>query len=66
MLKYLQSFLTFFNGMHISLYELASNILESIKENIFIIDINKHTFKMNTYPNLNTKNVIKKINEIVP
>ena len=66
MLKYLQSFLPFFNGMHISLYELTSNILESIKENIFIIDINKHTFEMNTYPNLNTKNVIKKINEIVP
>ena len=66
MMKYLNSFLPFFNGMHISLYELTSNILESIKENIFIIDINQHTFEMNTFPNLNTKNIIKKINEMVP
>ena len=66
MMKYLQSFLPFFNGMHISLYELTSNIFESIKENIFIIDINHHTFEMNTFPNLNTKNIIKKINEMVP
>ena len=66
MVKYLQSFLPFFFGIHISLYELTSNILESIKENIFIFDLNKHTFEMNTFPNLNTKNIIKKINEIVP
>ena len=66
MLKYLQSFLPFFNGMHISLYELTSNILENIKENIFIFDINNHNFEMNTYPDLNSKNIIKKINEIVP
>ena len=66
MMKYLQSFLPFFNGMHNSLYELSSGILESITENIFIIDINKRTFEMNTNPNFNTKNVIKKINEIVP
>ena len=66
MMKYLQSFLPFFNGMHISLYELTSNILGSITENIFIVDINKRTFELNTNPNLNSKNVIKKINEIVP
>lgn len=66
MVKYLQSFLPFFFGMHLSLYELTANILESIKENIFIYDLNKHTFEMNTFPNLNTKNIIKKINEIVP
>ena len=66
MMKYLQSFLPFFNGMHNSLYELTSNILESITENIFIIDINKRTFEMNTNPSFNTKNVIKKINEILP
>ena len=66
MLKYLESFLPFFNGIHFSLYELTGNILDSIKENIFIFDINKHTFEINTFPNLNTKNVIKKINEIVP
>ena len=66
MMKYLDSFLPFFNGMHISLYELTSGILEDIKENIFIFDFNKHTFEMNTFPNLNTKNVIKKINELIP
>ena len=66
MLKYLQSFLPFFNGMHISLYELTSGILENIKENIFIFNINTHTFEMNTFPDLNSKNILKKINEIVP
>ena len=65
--KYLQSFLPFLIGMHISLYELAYNIIFSIKEsNIFIFDINKHTFEMNTNPDLNTKNVKKQINEKVP
>ena len=66
MMRYLDSFLPFFNGMHISLYELASGILENIQENIFIFDFNKHNFEMNTFPNLNSKNVIKKINELVP
>ena len=33
--------------MHNSLYELTSGILESITENIFIIDINRSTFEMN-------------------
>ena len=66
MMKYLDSFLPFFNGMHISLYELASGIFENIKENIFIFDFNKHNFEMNTFPNLNSKNIIKKINELIP
>ena len=66
MLKYLQSFLPFFFGMHSSLYELTANILESTKENIFIIDISKRSFEMNTFPTLNSKNIIKKINELVP
>lgn len=66
MMKYLDSFLPFFNGMHISLYELASGIFEDIKENIFIFDFNKHNFEMNTFPNLNSKNIIKKINELIP
>ena len=66
MLKYLQSFLPFFNGMHISLYELTSGILENIKENIFIFNINTHNFEMNTFPDLNSKSILKKINEIVP
>ena len=66
MMKYLDSFLPLFNGMHISLYELASGIFEDIKENIFIFDFNKHNFEMNTFPNLNSKNIIKKINELIP
>ena len=52
--------------MHISLYELASGICSNIKENIFIFDINKHNFELNTFPSLNSKNVIKKINELLP
>ena len=66
MMKYLDSFLPFFNGMHISLYELTSGILENIQENIFIFDFNKHNFEMNTFPDLNSKNIIKKINELIP
>ena len=66
MMKYLDSFLPFFNGMHISLYELASGIFENINENIFIFDFNKHNFEMNTFPNLSSKNIIKKINELIP
>ena len=34
--------------MHSSLYELTANNLESIKENILLIDINKYSFEMNT------------------
>jgi hypothetical protein len=52
--------------MHISLYELTSGILENIKENIFIFNINTHNFEMNTFPDLNSKSILKKINEIVP
>ena len=66
MLRYLDSFLPFFDGIHISLYELISGILSNIKENIFIFDFNKHNFEMNTFPTLNSKNIIKKINELIP
>ena len=66
MTKYLDSFLPFFNGMHISLYELVTGTLEEIEENIFIFNINKHTFEMNTYMNWNSRSIIKKINELVP
>ena len=63
MTKYLDSFLPFFNGMHISLYELVTGTLEEIEENIFIFNINKHTFEMNTYMNWNSRSIVKKINE---
>ena len=66
MLKYLDSFLPFFDGIHITLYELISGILSNIKENIFIFDFNKHNFEMNTFPTLNSKNIMKKINDLVP
>ena len=65
-IRYLDSFLPFFNGMHVSLFELASSTLENTKENIFIYDLNKHTFQINTFPSLNSKNIIKKINELIP
>ena len=65
-IRYLDSFLPFFNGMHVSLFELASSTLENTKENIFIYDLNKHTFQINTFPSLNSKSIIKKINELIP
>ena len=64
-IRYLDSFLPFFNGMHVSLFELASSTLENTKENIFIYDLNKHTFQINTFPSLNSKNIIKKINKLI-
>ena len=65
-IRYLDSFLPFFNGMHISLFELATRTLENTKENIYIFDLNKHIFQINTFPTLNSKNIIKKINEFIP
>ena len=65
-IRYLDSFLPFFNGMHSSLFDLAASTLEATKENIYIYDINKHIFQMNMFPSLNSKNIIKKINELIP
>ena len=69
MLKYLESFLPFFNGLHYSLYknENTQNILNNATENIFIININQKTIVINKYPNIKgNKANFKKISEILP
>ena len=69
MLKYLESFLPFFNGLHYSLYksEKTQNILRNATENIYIININQKSVEINKYPNIKgNKANFKKINEILP
>ena len=48
MLKFLQSFLPFFNGMNISLYEKAKPILAKASKGVFIINIDEKTIEINT------------------
>ena len=48
MLKYLQSFLPFLNGMHKSLYqkEIVKNILHKSHKDLFIFDIDRNKFEI--------------------
>ena len=69
MLKYLQSFLPFFSGMHRSLYEKEEviNILNTSHNDLFIFDIDKNIFEIST--NLLGKkrtNPIKFLNKNIP
>lgn len=48
MLKYLQSFLPFLNGIHTSLFEDAKSVLEEADEGVFIIYINKNIIDINS------------------
>lgn len=66
MIKYLQSFLPFFYGMHSSLYELSQNILASSDQTIYIFDGSRHIFEVNKNYSLNSKNVLKQINTTIP
>ena len=69
MLKYLQSFLPFLNGMHRTLYEKENviNILNMSHKDLFIFDIDKNSFEIST--NLLGKkreNPIKFLNKHIP
>ena len=69
MLKYLQSFLPFLNGMHRTLYEKENviNILNISHKDLFIFDIDKNSFEIST--NLVGKkreNPIKFLNKHIP
>ena len=56
MLKFLQAFLPFLNGMNINLFEKAKRILGKA-ENVFIINIDEDTIKLNNYLRRNAKEV---------
>ena len=58
MIKYLQAFLPFFNGMNTSLYERSKKILMKADEGVFIFDLDNHTVDVNT--NLKKKSAILK------
>ena len=69
MLKYLQSFLPFLNGMHRTLYEKekVQDILFASHKDLYIFDIDKNSFEIST--NLRDKkktNPIKFLNRNVP
>ena len=70
MLKYLQSFLPFINGMHKDLYQLniVRTTIYKSQKGLYIFDIDENTFELNT--NLNKKkkseNVNKYINKNLP
>ena len=69
MLKYLQSFLPFLNGMHKSLYqkEIVKNILYKSHKDLFIFDIDKNKFEIscNLYEKKKT-DPIKFLNRQIP
>ena len=69
MLKYLESFLPFFNGMHKSLYQKqkVKNLLHQSQKDLFIFDIDKNKFEISC--NLFAKkkiNPIKFLNRQIP
>jgi len=69
MLKYLQSFLPFFNGMHKSLYqkENVRKLINQSQKDLFIFDIDKNKFEISC--NLFTKkkiDPIKFLNRQIP
>ena len=71
MLKFLQSFLPFFNGMNISLYEKAKPILAKATKGVFIVNIDERTIEINTNLRDNAKptkvtNYINKCFENLP
>ena len=48
MLKYLQSFLPFLNGIHTSLFDEAKSVLEEAEEGVFIIYTGKNIIDINS------------------
>ena len=55
MLKFLQAFLPYFNGINASLYEKAKSILAKAPRGVFIFNIDKDTIDVNTNLRSNTK-----------
>ena len=55
MLKFLQAFLPYFNGINASLYEKAKSILAKAPRGVFIFNIDKDTIDINTNLRSNTK-----------
>ena len=48
MIKYLQSFLPFINGIHESLFTIAKPVLDEADEGIFIVYANKNLIDINS------------------
>lgn len=48
MIKYLQSFLPFINGIHESLFNTAKSVLAEADEGVFIVYANKNIIDINS------------------
>ena len=69
LLKYLESFLPFFYGMHKSLYEkeIVKNTIYTSQKDLYIFDIDENTFEISRNIYSKTKvNVIKYLDKNVP
>ena len=66
MLKYLQAFLPFINGIHVNLYEYAKDILDEAEEGVYIVHISNNTIDINWDKSSKKVKIIKKINENIP
>ena len=63
MLKFLQAFLPFFNGMNFSLYQKAKPILAKASRGVFIIDVDEDSIDINSNLRKNAKNI--KVNNYI-
>ena len=68
MLKFLQAFLPFFNGMNITLLQKAKPILAQASKGVFIFNIDDNTFDINSNYKRKSKktNAISYINRNIP
>ena len=66
MLKYLQAFLPFINGIHSDLWKKAEEELKDAEEGVYIVNINSNTIDINWAPTSKKIKIVKKINENIP
>ena len=66
MLKYLQAFLPFINGIHVNLYEYAKDILDEAEEGVYIVHTLNNTIDINWDKSSKKVKITKKINENIP
>ena len=68
MLKYLQSFLPFFNGMHKDLFQLntVQNLIYKAQKGLFIFDVDDNIIELNVKKGKKKKNAMKYINKNIP
>ena len=66
MLKYLQAFLPFINGLHVNLFDVAKTILDEADEGVYLVYIGNNTIDINWDSSSKRIKIAKKINENIP